>query len=141
MERNRKSLSLCQNFKPFFINFLKYFVEFLFSLLFIYVEFHISNYLVRKELLKYVWNKKSSCSIYDLIHRRQYHKSHENNVLTRDFQPILQTNTIWIVWIYSQTPNLWDMYLITKALLYCAEAVKWNKEYVISFRICEWVRW
>lgn len=54
----KKSLSLYQNFKLIFINFLQWFVDFLFSLLFIYGKFHISNYLVRKGLQKYVWNKK-----------------------------------------------------------------------------------
>lgn len=93
------------------------------------------------ELQKYVWNKKSSCSIYDLIHRRQYHKSHENNVLTWDFQPILQTNKIWIVWICSPTPNVWDMYLITDALLYCAETVEWNTGVCYILQELQRVRW
>lgn len=62
--RNRKNLSCYQNFKLIFINFLKYFVDFLFSFLFIYVQFHISNYLVRKELQKYVWNKKKVLAVF-----------------------------------------------------------------------------
>lgn len=83
--KETESLWVYQNLKVIFKNFLKYFVDFLFSLVFIYVQFHISNYPLRKDLQKYIWNKKSSCSFYDLIHSRQYQKSHEKNVLTWDF--------------------------------------------------------
>lgn len=123
--KKRKSLTLYQNFKLIFLNFLQYFVDFYFH----YYSFMCSSIfliILWEKNCKNVWSKKSSCSIYDLIHRREYQKSHENNVPTWDFKPILQTNTIWIVWIYSQTPNIWDMYLITNALC-CAETVEWNE--------------
>lgn len=61
----RKSFSLYQNFKLIFMKFLQWFVDFLFSLLFIYVPFHISNMelvrtaeicLKQKKFLQYLWS-------------------------------------------------------------------------------------